>query len=132
MIYIHSGVRQDDLSLVKFFEVKDWSMMVNSSLLGICVTDAYLLYRGAFGSVSTKHGHDFFYTFDEKLIDNTYDVTGIRQPLALRDAEDNFQQSSSTVPHLILLKSPRRVRTDRVGKARFQRKHRHCSMKCTY
>lgn len=75
MIDRHNRVRQDDLALEKSFEVKEWSMRVNSSLLGMFVTDTYLLYRGGFGSAPRKHGLDFFYALAEKLIDNTYDVT---------------------------------------------------------
>ena len=45
-IDIHNRGLQDDLKLEKKFEVKDWSICVNSTLLGICIVDAWKLYIG--------------------------------------------------------------------------------------
>ena len=39
----HNRCRQDDLGLEKKFEVKDWSTRVNTSLLAMCIVDAWKL-----------------------------------------------------------------------------------------
>ena len=65
----HNRCRQDDLGIEKAFEVKEWSMRVNSTLLGICAVDAWLLCKGARGA-RTKLDPDAFRTrMAEELID---------------------------------------------------------------
>ena len=45
----HNRCRQDDLTLEKKIETMDWSFRVNTSLLGICIVDSWLLYKGGCG-----------------------------------------------------------------------------------
>lgn len=125
-------MRKDDLTLEKAVEVKEWSMPVNSTLLRMCATDGYLLYRDGFGPSSMQSSHDFFYSLTERLIDNTYDVVALRQPLAPRNVDESVLPSSSAVTHLSPLKARRGALAGRVQKARIQRKCRVFGVKCTY
>ena len=60
MIDRHNRTRQADLGLERAFQVKEWSIRVNTTLLGMCVTDAYNLYRGSCGATQAVSCHDFF------------------------------------------------------------------------
>ena len=55
----HNRSRQDDLGLEKKFEVKEWSMRVNTSLLAIYIVDAWKLYAGAKGYGSKMSPNKF-------------------------------------------------------------------------
>lgn len=53
-------LRQYDLDLEKTIETNDWSLWMTSSLLRMCVSDAYMLYKGGRGNRSCIRPHDFF------------------------------------------------------------------------
>ena len=73
----HNRCRQDDLDIEKAFEVKEWSMRVNSTLIGICAADAWLLCKGA-REARTKLAPDEFCThMVEELIDNKFGAVGL-------------------------------------------------------
>lgn len=50
-------------------------MKINSTLLLMRSTDAYLLYRGGSGAAPHKSSHDFFFAHAEQYIDYIYDLT---------------------------------------------------------
>ena len=71
----HNRCLQDDLNLEKKFEVKEWSLRVNTSLLAICIVDAWLLYKGNCAGRDCMAPNIFYATLAEELIDNKYGVT---------------------------------------------------------
>lgn len=46
----HNRCRQEELILEEKFEVKEWSMRFNTTLLAICIVDAWKIYKGAMGN----------------------------------------------------------------------------------
>ena len=94
----HNRCRQDDLKLEKKFLVKEWSQRVNTSLLAICIVDAWLLYKGDRGSRGTMTPNDFYSTLAEELVDSTYMIPGTRSTTARSTTTD--VTSSGIGPHL--------------------------------
>lgn len=74
----HNRCRQHDLNLEKKFQVREWSIRVNTSLLAVCIVDAWLLYKGSQGSRDIMTPNQFYGKLAEQLIDNDYAVTGTR------------------------------------------------------
>ena len=72
----HNRLRHDDLDLKKTIEKNDWSVGVHSSSLGMCISDAYMVYMGDRGARSCMQPHQFFRLLGFELVRNTYDVTG--------------------------------------------------------
>jgi hypothetical protein len=60
----------------------DWSMQVNTSLLGMCIVDTWYAYsqctktHGANNANTNKRQKDFYSFLVEELIDNNYDSVG--------------------------------------------------------
>jgi hypothetical protein len=74
MIDWHNRCRQDDLQLEKKLGTLDWSMRVNTTLLGMCIVDTSYAYSQC---TKTKEKQKDFYSFLAKeLIDNKYDSVG--------------------------------------------------------
>jgi hypothetical protein len=74
MIDWHNRCRQDDLQLEKELGTLDWSMRVNTTLLGMCIVDTWYAYSQC---TKTKEKQKDFYSFLAKeLIDNKYDSVG--------------------------------------------------------
>eukprot|EP00171_Calliarthron_tuberculosum_P023537 IDg23537t1 len=96
----HNRCRQDDLKLEKKFQVKEWSLRVNSSLLAICIVDAWLLYKGIRGSRDCMNPNDFYHTLAEQLIDNKFNLIGPSQQSTQTDDDDNELMISGLGPHL--------------------------------
>ena len=89
----HNRSRQDDLGLEKNFEVKEWSMHVNTSLLAICIVDAWKLYAGAKGDGSKMSPNQFYCELADQLIDIKYDRISLRQreaDSAVKDEDIGF------------------------------------------
>ena len=64
-------------------------MRVNSSLLGVCIVDAWLLYKGGKGSRATMSQMEFYSKLAEGLIDNRFDEFGLRsRPDVVMPSED--------------------------------------------
>jgi hypothetical protein len=84
MIDRHNRCRQDDLMLERKLGTMDWSMRVNTSLLGMCIVDAWYAYSQCTKastrtnqSANNDEKQKEFYSFlAEELIDNTYDSVG--------------------------------------------------------
>ena len=68
------------IRLEKKVEVKDWSKRVNFGLLGVCIVDSFLLYKGGKGAKFCRDQNSFNELLYEELIDNTMDsVLGKRR-----------------------------------------------------
>jgi hypothetical protein len=85
MIDRHNRCRQDDLMLERKLGTMDWSMRVNTSILGMCIVDAWYAYsqctkpRGSTNNANTDEKQkDFYANLAEELIDNSYDSVGQR------------------------------------------------------
>lgn len=105
----HNRCRQDDLKLEKKFRVREWSMRVNTSLLAMCVVDAWLLYKGNRGSRGKMSPNDFYSRLAEQLVDNNY-MTTVRRSMT-RDVIVNDVCASGVGPHLTTT-SRKRKRAD--------------------
>lgn len=80
----HNRCRQHDLQLEKKFGVREWSMRVNTSLLAMCIVDAYLLYRGNYKSRDPMARNAFYTKLAEEMIDNNYGHTVTRSIVAFQ------------------------------------------------
>ena len=86
----HNRCRQDDLGLEKKFEVNDWSLRVNTSLLSMCIVDSWLLYKGSMGARNCRSQKDYYAKLADQLIDNSFDAIGLRnQPCSDNDKPAN-------------------------------------------
>ena len=75
----HNRARQDDLMLERKLGTHDWSKRLNSSLLAMCIVDAWLAYHGCRGgALCSTTQHEFYEDLAEQLIDNAYDGLGRR------------------------------------------------------
>ena len=75
----HNRCRQDDLMLERKLGTMDWSMRVNTSLLGMCIVDAWYAYSQCTktrGAKTEEKQQDFYSFLAEELIDNNYDSVG--------------------------------------------------------
>jgi hypothetical protein len=71
----HNRCRQDDLQLVRKIQTVEWHRRVGVSLLGICVVDAWLVFKAAQGRGKDRGAQRSFYEhLSMELIDNTFDT----------------------------------------------------------
>lgn len=77
------------------FCTHDWCMRVNISLLGICIVDAWLLYRGASGAAAVRSQASFYEHLASGLIDNTFDSRGMRTRTSQENAEEALGTTTS-------------------------------------
>ena len=128
----HNRLLQDDLDLKKTIETNDWSVRVNSSLLGMCISDAYMLYKGGRGTRSCMKPHKYFRLLGSELVKSTYDFTGLRlrHPDAAAN-KNNFEglPTSGVYEHLKPTSGHRKDKNGRIKKAKRQRNCRTCGMK---
>ena len=59
---------------------KDWSNIINISLLSFCIVDTWFAYSGILGS-NYESQKEFYGYLAEELIDNTHDDSGERRKL---------------------------------------------------
>jgi hypothetical protein len=71
MIDRHNRCRQDDLMLERKLGTLDWSMRVNTSLLGMCIVDSWYAYSQC--TATQERQKDFYSFLAEELIDNCHD-----------------------------------------------------------
>ena len=81
----HNRCRQDDLQLERKLVTQDWSKRVNLTLLGMCIVDAWLLYRGSVGEACGMQQHTFYERLAEDLIENTIGHVSVRRRLRFDD-----------------------------------------------
>ncbi len=120
----HNRCRQDDLRLEKKFRVREWSTRVNTSLLAICIVDAWLLYKGNRGSRYSMSPNEFYSTLAEQLIDNTYMAPSTRSTAAQTVVNDVTK--SGIGPHLTSTSRKRKREDGTVTNALYQGKCRVC------
>lgn len=118
MIDRHNCIRQDSLDLEKSIEVKDWSFRLNSTLLGIICTDAFLLYKFGKSGRSLMSAHKFWCVLATALIENEWDGIGVRGSATRAGSSSGSPSSSlgktprtSTDVHLTPTKRMRRTQT---------------------
>ena len=78
-IDIHNRCLQDDLKLEKKFVVKNWSTRVNTTILEICILDAWKLYMGSRGGKRHMSPNEFYCQLSDELINNSEDMVTLRQ-----------------------------------------------------
>jgi hypothetical protein len=74
----HNRKRQADLMLEKKMQTNSWHFRVGQSLLGMCIVDAFNLYKGCRGTDESMDQRSFYEKLAEELIDNTYDTLTTR------------------------------------------------------
>ena len=120
----HNRCRQDDLKLEKKFRVKEWSQRVNTSLLAMCIVDAWLLYKGNRGSRGSISPNEFYSLLAEELIDNNYCIPGTRSRTYRPEHSD--VTASGIGPHLTPTIRKRKRQDGTVLNALLQGKCRSC------
>jgi hypothetical protein len=133
MIDLHNCCQQDDLQLENNLGTLDWSMQVNTTLLGMCVVDTWYAYSQC---TSTKEKQkDFYSLLTKELIVNKYYSVGPRsgQCNRTKDAQEAQNQMMATNnglltcvygPHITPTK--RRISKGVVSKSLHQGKCRVC------
>ena len=128
----HNRCRQDDLNLEKKLEAKDWSFRVNTSLLGICVVDSWLLYDGIYSDRPHLSQRTYYEVLATQLIDNRYCEWNFRPRMAPMDVAENLDELHSGVGvHLTPTKMKRKSRDGQITKYSLQMKCRVCKTKKT-
>ena len=120
----HNRCRQDELNLEKKFEVKEWSLRVNTSLLAICIVDAWLLYKGNRAGRESMSPNCFYTKLSEQLIDNTYSVTSTRSMFPEEEVTD--VTASGIGPHLTPSHRKRHRKDGVITKSTYQGRCRVC------
>ena len=75
----HNRCRQDDLMLERKLRTQDWSFRVNTTVLGICIADALLLYLGEHGKKNHMLQRTFYKDLCVPPIENRYDSFQLRR-----------------------------------------------------
>jgi hypothetical protein len=79
----HNRCRQDDLQLEKKIKTIHWHRRVAISLFGICVVDAWLVYKAAQNRDQERQAQRSFYEqLAEELIENTFDTRAGRRRMS--------------------------------------------------
>ncbi|KAG7352288.1 transposase IS4 [Nitzschia inconspicua] len=109
--------RQDNLQIERKIETKNWATRVGTTILGMCIVDAWLVYKGATGTSETQS--EFYSWLAEELIDNSYDkdpiwrstgsVTEASPPQHLFDSRTGAGRSAIQA-HLTPTKRKRKVK----------------------
>lgn len=126
----HNRVRQADLNIEKSVRVKEWSFRINSSLLAVCFTDAWIAQKQGVGSRLKHDCNSFFTILVHELIDNEFDTKGVDTstvPSPIRRQEDRSRQNTNT--QLIPTAKVRKRRNGDAKSFRMQRNCKICSMK---
>ena len=74
----HNRCRQKDLMLERKVHTVDWSFRVNTSILGMIVVYAWLVYSGERGSYPKLTQRHFYEDLAYDLVFNSYDQLGLR------------------------------------------------------
>jgi hypothetical protein len=141
MIDRHNRCRQDDLQLERKLGTIDWSMRVNTTLLGMCIVDAWYAYSQC---TSTKEKQKRFYSLlAQELIDNKYDTIGSNGSGRRSRAEDcpearaRFMSNDGPArcgsgPHVTPTKRRRKRSDGTITRNLFQGHCRVCTKKTTF
>ena len=128
----HNRCRQDSLNLEKKVETKDWSFRFNTSLLGICVVDGWLLYRGVQGYRPHLTQRAFYETLAAELIDSLYSRCGLRPRPEVAGFEPIVDRLPSGIGiHLSPTRQKRKALNGEILPFALQKKCRLCKAKKT-
>jgi hypothetical protein len=130
MIDRHNRCRQDDLMLERKFVTMDWSVRVGHSLLGMIIVDSWLLYVGARGKLRSMNQREFYETLCLELIDNNFDVIGLRSRTP-QDAPVQLTPTSGAGPHATPTKKMKLDKEKKETSARAQRDCVVCKSRTT-
>ncbi len=139
----HNRCQKDGLMLERKLGTMDWLMRVNTSLLGMCIVDAWYAYsqctkpRGSTNNANTDEKQkDFYANLAEELIDNSYDGrAGVRNRGG--DVQDPRTVSTNGLSrcgieaHLTPTKR-RRIHKGSLTKGLYQGKCRVCKKNTTF
>jgi hypothetical protein len=120
MIDRHNRCRQDDLMLERKIVTMDWSVRVAHSLFGMIIADSWLLYVRARGKLRSMNQREFCETQYLELIDNNFDVIGLRSR-APEDAPVQLTPTSGAGPHATPTKKMKLDKEKKETSARAQR-----------
>ena len=81
----HIRCRQDDFMLERKLRIQDWSFRVNTTVLGICIVGARLLYLGEHGKKNHILQRTFYEDFCVALIENRYDSFQLRKRCSVEE-----------------------------------------------
>ena len=90
----HNRHRQASLMLETKLRTMNWHVRLNLTVFAMCVVDAYLLMQGTQGD--SMEQRQFYELLAEQLIDNTYDVVGLRSRTKRRVGDDDGTVSTAT------------------------------------
>ena len=79
IIDAHNRIRQDSLDLEKAIEVKEWSFRINSTLLGMVMTDAFEMHIFGYYGRDSLTANKFWNELGHQLVSNTFDLIGVRR-----------------------------------------------------
>ncbi|PXF47710.1 hypothetical protein BWQ96_02392 [Gracilariopsis chorda] len=108
----HNGCRQEKPNLEGKMEVKDWAVRLHTILLAICIVDVWLLYKGNMVARNCWTQKDFYAKLAEQLIDNSYDVIGIKQRSNADEEISEARMVSGTGIHLLATNNKRKLNND--------------------
>jgi hypothetical protein len=136
MIDRHNRCRQDDLMLERKLGTLDWSMRVNTSLLGMCIVDSWYAYSQC--TATQERQKDFYSFLAEELIDNCHDSARrrnrgpdveVRSPSSL--ISNNGLPRCGSGPHVTPTKR-KRFHKGELTKNLYQGGCKVCKLKTTY
>lgn len=125
----HNRIRQDSIDLEKSVETKDWSFRMNCSLIGVIISDAFVLYEGGRGGRPVMKKHQFWCALATELIRNRFDDTGLRCRDGWEPMVPKMVPRSGTAAHLTPTKKRRRDRDGNFRSGRLQKKCKLCAKK---
>lgn len=132
----HNRCRQQVLNMEKKVRTQDWSFRVNTSLLSMCIVDAWLMYSGAQGERRQLNQRHFYEQLATELIDNFYDRPYLRLSGSDRgsdkgDSPNDRRISSGIGVHLTPTRAKRKTKEGVVTKYALQGACRVCKVKKT-
>jgi hypothetical protein len=129
----HNRRRQDDLGLERKLEVKEWSLRLSTTILGMIFTDAFLLYKGSRASPEAVLPMKTFirYLAGEMILNNISD-TGVGSS-SLRSASARVSTDSAEVAQTLKKAPPPRLipTTDTVKNGNSSRLKRKNCCECS-
>ena len=114
----HNRHRQDTLQIERKMQTKDWHKRVTTSLFGMYVVDAWLMYKGcttANADATPKLSQNKFYCqLAEELIDNNQDKVRTHSKSGGNSAQNPYLMPISSVP---VLRATKKQKILKNGKA---------------
>ena len=77
IIDAHNRIRQDSMDLEKTIRLKEWSFRINATLLGMILTDTWLLYKFGTAGREQLKPHPFWSKLGHEVAFKQYDSVGV-------------------------------------------------------